>query len=341
MRRTVFLIALLSTLLWAAHAFAWAFAVCGDSRDDKDGIFPQILSAVDNSDMEFLLHTGDMVNHDSRKEWDAFREATASFRKPLRVAIGNHELYGGGRRETFAERFGLPGTSYSFTHKDAYFAIVDNAKGTFSDDTLAWLDRDLSAHPKGKGGITTLVVAMHIPPATEGIRPHGTRHDYGERSAKLLAILKRHGVDAVMSGHEHMQHVEDREGVLMLISGGAGAPLAPFQKYGYYRIDVENGRIRGNAPDAVIQMREWELIVRMNHEILARHTGQTLEQIVKDTDRDRFMSPEEARDYGIIDAVYSLQGASLISQAHVAGLAGGEGSKVAEIPGPETKKSKG
>jgi hypothetical protein len=32
--------------------------------------------------------------------------------------------------------------------------------------------------------------------------------------------------------------------VLMLISGGAGAPLAPFQKYGYYRIDVENGSVR-------------------------------------------------------------------------------------------------
>ena len=41
-----------------------------------------------------------------------------------------------------------------------------------------------------------------------------------------------------------MQHVEDWEGVLLLISGGAGAPLAPFQKYGYYRIDVENGTVR-------------------------------------------------------------------------------------------------
>jgi len=105
-----------------------------------------------------------------------------------------------------------------------------------------------------------------------------------------------------------------------------------------------SGGFRGNAPDAVIQMREWELIVRMNHEILARHTGQTLEQIVKDTDRDRFMSPEEAQEYGIIDAVYSLQGSSLISQARTAGFSGGEGSeggKVTEISGPETKKSKG
>ena len=102
-----------------------------------------------------------------------------------------------------------------------------------------------------------------------------------------------------------------------------------------------SGGFRGNAPDAVIQMREWELLVRMNHEILARHTGQPLDAIARDTDRDRFMSPEEAQDYGIIDAVYSLQGSSLISQAHDAGLAGGEGSKVAAIPEPETKKSKG
>jgi 3',5'-cyclic AMP phosphodiesterase CpdA len=244
MLRKPILLVLLVTLLWTGHAFAWSFAVCGDSRDDKDGIFPQILSAVDNSDMEFLLHTGDLVNKESPGEWDKYRETTASFRKPLRVVIGNHELYGGGTPEKFADRFGLSGTSYSFTHKDAHFAIVDNARGTFTDNTLAWLDRDLAAHPKGTGGITTLVVAMHIPPGTEGTRPHGTRFDYEERSAKLLSILKRHRVDAVVSGHEHMQYVEDREGVLMLISGGAGAPLAPFQKYGYYRIDVENDRVR-------------------------------------------------------------------------------------------------
>src|SRR5659263_773546 len=97
LRKSIFLV-LLVTLLWAGHAFAWSFAVAGDSRDDRDGIFPQILSAVDNSDMEFLLHTGDMVNKDSPGEWELYREATARFRKPLRVVIVNHELYGGGHR---------------------------------------------------------------------------------------------------------------------------------------------------------------------------------------------------------------------------------------------------
>ena len=91
-----------------------------------------------------------------------------------------------------------------------------------------------------------------------------------------------------------------------------------------------SGGFRGNAPDAVIQMREWEFLVQRNTEILARHTGQPLEKVSKDTDRDYFMSPEQARDYGIIDAVYNVPGESLIAQAHDAGLTGGEGSSVTE-----------
>jgi ATP-dependent Clp protease protease subunit len=99
-----------------------------------------------------------------------------------------------------------------------------------------------------------------------------------------------------------------------------------------------SGGFRGNAPDAAIQMREWERLVRMNNAILAQHTGQTLERVTQDTDRDLFMSPDEAKDYGIIDAVYSVSGDSLIAQAHdaeaVTGIAPG-----AE-PGT-SKKSKG
>ncbi len=101
-----------------------------------------------------------------------------------------------------------------------------------------------------------------------------------------------------------------------------------------------SGGFRGNAPDAMIQMREWEHLVELNHKILARHTGQPIERIVADTDRDRFMSPDEAKDYGIIDAVYSAQGASLISQAFEASKAGGEGAKAAVVTAVEPKKAK-
>jgi ATP-dependent Clp protease protease subunit len=90
-----------------------------------------------------------------------------------------------------------------------------------------------------------------------------------------------------------------------------------------------SGGFRGAAPDAMIQMKEWEFLVQRNHQILSRHTGQPLEKVQKDTDRDYFMAPDDAKDYGIIDAVYSLSGDSLIAQAHDAGLSGGEGSAAA------------
>ena len=150
----------------------------------------------------------------------------------------DHELRKPGSREGFVEFFGLPGTDYSFTHKDTHFAIVDDAGGSLPPETLAWLDRDLAAHPKGKGGITTVIVAMHAPPRTDGIFPHGTVSEYGEQSSNLLKILKRRKVDAVLCSHEHMHYVEDWDGVRVVVSGGAGAPLVPFQRYGYYRIDI-------------------------------------------------------------------------------------------------------
>jgi ATP-dependent Clp protease protease subunit len=99
-----------------------------------------------------------------------------------------------------------------------------------------------------------------------------------------------------------------------------------------------SGGFRGNAPDAVIQMREWEFLVKRNTEILAKHTGQPFEKVDVDTNRDNFMSPEEAKAYGIIDAIYSLQGDSLIAQAHDLGRSTGEGSAEpgGGQPGPAT-----
>ena len=66
-----------------------------------------------------------------------------------------------------------------------------------------------------------------------------------------------------------------------------------------------SGGFRGNTPDVFIQVKEMETLVNANHQILSRHTGQPLAKIVADTSRDYFMSPTDAKDYGIIDAVYS------------------------------------
>ena len=64
-----------------------------------------------------------------------------------------------------------------------------------------------------------------------------------------------------------------------------------------------SGGIQGQATDIDIHAREIINTRAKLDEILAKHTGQPIEQIAKDTDRDRFMSSEGARNYGLIDAV--------------------------------------
>jgi len=64
-----------------------------------------------------------------------------------------------------------------------------------------------------------------------------------------------------------------------------------------------SGGIQGQASDIDIHAREIINTRAKLDEILAKHTGQPIDQIAKDTDRDRFMSSEDARNYGLIDAV--------------------------------------
>jgi ATP-dependent Clp protease, protease subunit len=63
------------------------------------------------------------------------------------------------------------------------------------------------------------------------------------------------------------------------------------------------GSAQGYAPDVEIQYKELQRVENLIHQLLAHHTGQTEEQIAADFDRDRFMTAEEAVEYGLVDEV--------------------------------------
>jgi len=65
------------------------------------------------------------------------------------------------------------------------------------------------------------------------------------------------------------------------------------------------GGVGGQASDIEIQAKEILRMREMLEQILASHTGQSLERVHKDTDRDFIMGASEARDYGIIDEIIS------------------------------------
>jgi ATP-dependent Clp protease protease subunit len=80
-----------------------------------------------------------------------------------------------------------------------------------------------------------------------------------------------------------------------------------------------SGGFRGNTPDVEIQVKEMLHLTDRLMRILAQHSGQEFEKVKKDADRDYFMSAEEAKAYGVIDAVFEPTGESLISLKQAAG----------------------
>ena len=67
------------------------------------------------------------------------------------------------------------------------------------------------------------------------------------------------------------------------------------------------GGIQGQVSDLEIQAAEIERMRRLMETTLARHTGRDADQIRKDTDRDKILTAEEAKDYGIIDTVFDYR----------------------------------
>ena len=72
-------------------------------------------------------------------------------------------------------------------------------------------------------------------------------------------------------------------------------------------IHQPSGGSQGTAADIEIQAKEILYARERINEILAKHTGQSIEKVAEDADRDRFMSPHEAIEYGLIDQVISNQ----------------------------------
>jgi len=70
-------------------------------------------------------------------------------------------------------------------------------------------------------------------------------------------------------------------------------------------IHQPSGGAHGQASDIDIHAREILIIRERLNKLLAEHTGQTIEAVARDTERDNFMNPERAREYGLIDEVLS------------------------------------
>jgi ATP-dependent Clp protease protease subunit len=88
----------------------------------------------------------------------------------------------------------------------------------------------------------------------------------------------------------------------LLLAAGAKAKRNSLP-HGRIMIHQPLAGMEGTATDIMIHAEEFIRMKKQLNQIYQKHTGQTLERLQEDTDRDRFMSPDEAREYGLIDKV--------------------------------------
>ncbi len=133
-------------------------------------------------------------------------------------------------------------------------------------------------------------------------------------------------ITAGLAIYDTMQHIQPDVATIcvglaasagaLLLAGGAKGKRAALP---YSRIMIHQpwGGAQGQVTDIEIQAREFMEMRRIVNEILSRHTGQPLERIERDTDRNFWMSAQKAKEYGLIDQVIEARPEKLAAYARV------------------------
>jgi ATP-dependent Clp protease protease subunit len=142
--------------------------------------------------------------------------------------------------------------------------------------------------------------------------------DNQERDIHMYINSPGGSVSAGMAIYDTMQYLKSpvnttcmgmaaSMGAFLLMAGRKGKRFAlPHARIMIHQPSQNGGG--GSASDIEIQAKEILFLREKLNSLMAKHTGQPLERIERDTDRDRFLSAEEARDYGLIDAVITHRG---------------------------------
>ncbi|WP_131785935.1 ClpP family protease [Protofrankia symbiont of Coriaria ruscifolia] len=134
----------------------------------------------------------------------------------------------------------------------------------------------------------------------------------GERDIQLYINSPGGSVSAGMAIYDTMRYVTNdvvtvalgfagSMGQFLLCAGTAGKRYA--LAHAQVMMHQPSGGIGGTASDIAIQVEQLIYTRRTIQERIAFHTGQTVEQIERDSDRDRWFTAQEARDYGLVDHV--------------------------------------
>ena len=169
---------------------------------------------------------------------------------------------------------------YSRLLKDRIIFIVGEIEEHMANLVIAQLlfleaedpDKDISLYINSPGGVVTAGLAIHD--TMQFIKPDVCTMCVGQAASA---------------------------GAFLLAAGARGKRYClPNARVMIHQV---LGGFKGQGSDIEIHAKETLRVGQRLNELLAKHTGQPLKKVKQDTDRDYFMSPKEAKEYGIIDAV--------------------------------------
>jgi len=136
-----------------------------------------------------------------------------------------------------------------------------------------------------------------------------------ERDISVYINSPGGAVSAGLAIYDTMQYIKPRVSTFCMgLAASFGCVLLAGGEKGlrFSRIMMHqpSGGFQGQASDIQIQAQEILRLRRTIDQILAQHTGKPVDQITRDSDRDFYMSPEEALEYGLIDHILSNQRAT-------------------------------
>ena len=154
-----------------------------------------------------------------------------------------------------------------------------------------------------------------ITPGTGGgliMRLLELEHKASGRDISLYINSPGGSVDDTLAVYDTMQYLESDVATYCIGQAASGAALilaagAKGKRYAlaHSKIMIHQpwGGVTGQAADIQIQAEEILKAKRMLNEIFAQHTSRTVEQIEAETERDRYLTPAEAKEYGIVDEI--------------------------------------
>ena len=209
------------------------FLIYGDNRSD-DETHAAVVAQMKGLPGEFLLNTGDFVaDGGDAAQWQRFFDIEAPLlaTRPMVSCVGNHELTDRsatayrnyfGPSKSLAEA--KPELSGSNRWSNARFFLVNAMTSYAEGSDRAWLERELEKSDS-ESDLVWRIVVMHHGLWSSG--PHAGNVRMLE--AGIPELLKKHHVDLVISGHDHIYERGASDGMPYLVSGGGGAPLYKFE----------------------------------------------------------------------------------------------------------------